>query len=80
MRLLKNAAPGALMSIGAFPVLWKNEGCAVRISKGHAEDAGAVISVDAGNVDQVLNGKLAHITGEAAPAHRGEEINAKRGC
>ncbi len=65
MQSIKSVALGALIFIAAFPVLWKNEGCAVRTAKGLTEGAGAVVSVDAKNVDPANNGKLIHITGEA---------------
>jgi len=65
MQSIKGVALGALIFIAAFPVLWKNEGCAVRTAKGLTEGASAVVSVKADVVDPANSGKLVHITGEA---------------
>ncbi len=57
---------GLLLFIAAFPLLWKNEGCAVASYKGLTEGKGKVISVDASKIDPSNNSKLIHLTGQAA--------------
>jgi hypothetical protein len=51
--------------IVAFPLLWSNEGNAVRTYKTLKEGGGAVVSVSAESVDPQNSGKLVHITGRA---------------
>jgi uncharacterized membrane protein YecN with MAPEG domain len=62
---IKSVGVGLIIFIAAFPVLWKNEGCAVKIAQGLTEGAGAVISLPAPKVDTANNGKLVHFTGDA---------------
>jgi len=56
---------GIILFIIAFPVLFLNEGRAVRTYKTLKEGAGQVVSVDSETVDQASDGKLVHLTGEA---------------
>lgn len=68
-RRLRGAVRG--MVVGVFlvllslPVLFLNEGRAVRTAKALAEGSGAVVSVSADNVDSRNDGKLVHVTGIA---------------
>lgn len=59
---------GILLVLIAFPVLFFNEGRAVRSARGLAEGAASVKSVDARQVDPSNDGALVHLTGEATAA------------
>ncbi|MBW8036279.1 MAG: hypothetical protein FVQ79_11775 [Planctomycetes bacterium] len=61
----KGIIVGIILFVIAFPVLFLNEGRAVRTYKTLKEGAGQVISLDSGTVDPAYNGKLVHLTGEA---------------
>jgi hypothetical protein len=56
---------GLLLFVVAFPLLFWNEGRAVKTYKTLKEGAGAVISVPADQVDPANAGKLIHVTGRA---------------
>jgi len=56
---------GLVLFVVAFPVLFKNEGRAVKRYRGLKEGAGAVVSVSADAVEASDEGKLVHITGKA---------------
>ncbi|XOF33360.1 MAG: TMEM43 family protein [Candidatus Electrothrix sp. YB6] len=56
---------GLLLFVAAFPLLFWNEGRAVKTYKTLKEGAGAVVSVPADRVDPANAGKLIHITGRA---------------
>ena len=58
-------AIGLLLFAVSFPVLFINEGRAVKTAKSLAEGRGAVISIDAGTVDPANDGQLVHVTGMA---------------
>lgn len=62
---IKGVLVGILLVIIAFPVLFTNEGRAVRRSKTLKEGAGEVISIPADKVDSANSGKLVHVTGRA---------------
>ncbi|HSP15033.1 MAG TPA: TMEM43 family protein [Thermoanaerobaculia bacterium] len=62
---IKSFLFGIVLFIAAFPVLWWNEGRAVRTEKSLHEGQGAVISVPADRVDPANNQKLVHMTGKA---------------
>ena len=62
---IKSFIFGLALFVGAFPVLWLNEGRAVRTEKSLNEGAGAVVSVKADHVDAANNQKLVHMTGPA---------------
>ena len=49
MESIKGVLVGLVMFIAAFPVLWINEGCAVKTAKGLEEGLSAVISVASDN-------------------------------
>ncbi len=65
MDSIKGVLVGLVLFIAAFPILWTNEGCAVKTAKGLDEGAKVVTSVKADAVDQANNGKLVHLTGMA---------------
>ncbi len=59
---------GIILFIISIPVLWMNEGRAVKTYKALKEGAGAVISVEATQIDGGNEGKLIHISGKAETA------------
>ena len=61
------ALVGILLVVVAFPLLWWNEGRAVRTARGLSEGASAVVEVTADTVDVAHDGKLVHLTGQATP-------------
>ncbi len=56
---------GIILTLVSFPLLFWNEGRAVKRYQSLEEGAGAVISVDEGKVDPAFEGKLVHLTGRA---------------
>jgi len=62
---IKGIVFGIIIFIVAFPLLFWNEGRAVKRYKALKEGAGAVISVAEDKVDTANDGKLVHITGLA---------------
>ena len=56
---------GLVLFVAAFPVLFRNEGRAVRRAKALEEGAGAVVTVDAASALPENAGKLVHLTGAA---------------
>ncbi len=67
-RSVKGVLVGGILFIASFPLLWWNEGNAVRTMKGLAEGAQSVVSVGADKVDGANEKKLVHFTGEATTA------------
>src|SRR5208337_768512 len=66
MESIKGVLVGLVLFIAAFPVLWMNEGCAVKNAKGLDEGEKKVMSVKADAVvDTANNGKLIHLSGMA---------------
>jgi hypothetical protein len=65
---VKGVVFGIILFIVAFPLLFWNEGRAVRRYKALTEGAGTVISIASDKVDAANGGKLVHITGHAATA------------
>jgi hypothetical protein len=65
---IKSVLLGIVLFVVAFPVLFWNEGRAVRTAKSLAEGASAVASVSADTVNAANEGKLVHLTGEATTA------------
>jgi len=62
----KGMIPGVLMFIGAFPLLFWNEGRAVKTARALDEGQGVVIEVESNKtVDPDNDGKLVHMTGKA---------------
>jgi hypothetical protein len=62
---IKGILVGLVLFVIAFPLLFWNEGRAVKRYKTLKEGGGAVVSVVAGNVDPANSGKLVHVTGKA---------------
>ena len=62
---IKGVLVGLLLVVIAFPLLFVNEGRAVKRYKTLKEGAGQVISVPADKVDPANAGKLIHVTGRA---------------
>lgn len=56
---------GLLLLIGSFPLLFWNEGRAVKTARALAEGAKKVITIDAGNVSPDFEGQLVHLSGKA---------------
>lgn len=65
MESIKGVVAGGALFIAAFPVLWVNEGCAVKIAKGLKEGAANVVEVDVSKFSADTEGKLIHGTGPA---------------
>ena len=63
--IMASATLGCLLSIVALPLLFLNEGRAVKTSRALHEGAGLVVSVDASAVDAANDGKFVHISGKA---------------
>jgi len=61
----KGIVLGLVLIVVAFPVLFNNEGRAVKRYKTLKEGAGSVITVPADRVDDANSGKLVHVTGKA---------------
>ncbi|MGD9874543.1 MAG: TMEM43 family protein [Kiritimatiellia bacterium] len=62
---IKGILAGLLLIIASFPLLFWNEGRAVKRYKTLKEGEGLVVSVSADAVDQNNSGKLVHLTGMA---------------
>ncbi len=62
---IKSVLFGIVLFLVAFPLLFWNEGRAVRTAKTLEEGAGAVVHATADSVDSANEGKLVHLTGEA---------------
>ena len=62
---IKSVGVGAVIVIGSFVLLFKNEGCAVAQAQALSEGASQVISVMVDKVDSANEGKLVHVSGEA---------------
>ncbi len=65
MESIKGVLVGIVMFIAAFPVLFTNEGCAVKTAKGLEEGVKAVVSIKADTVDTANNARLVHLSGQA---------------
>jgi len=64
MGSIKGVLIGLILFIAAFPVLWINEGYAVRVAKGLEEGAGSVVQTDLNTLSPEIEGKLIHGIGE----------------
>jgi len=67
---IKSVLFGLVLFVASFPVLWLNEGRAVRTEKGLHEGQGAVVDASADRVDPSMNGKLVHVAGKASTAEQ----------
>lgn len=65
---IKSFLFGIVLFIASFPLLFINEGRAVRTEKSLHEGAGAVVSIASDHVDPANNQKLVHLTGKATTA------------
>jgi hypothetical protein len=63
---IKSVLVGLIFFLVAFPVLFWNEGRAVRTARSLTEGAGAVVSVPADAVNAANEGKLVHTSGAVA--------------
>ena len=62
---VKGMAVGVVLFLVAFPILFWNEGRAVKTAQGLSEGAEAVVSVGIDKVDSANEGKLVHVSGKA---------------
>ena len=62
---IKGIVFGLVLFLVAFPVLFLNEGRAVRTYKTLKEGAGNVVTIDSESVNAAYDGKLVHLTGKA---------------
>jgi hypothetical protein len=62
---IKGMLVGLVMTVAAFPLLFWNEGRAVRVAKSLDEGRGAVVTVSSERVEPANEGKLVHTTGRA---------------
>lgn len=65
---IKGVLVGLLLFVVSFPLLFWNEGRAVRRAQDLEEGRGAVVEANAGAVDPTHEGRLVHLTGPAATA------------
>jgi hypothetical protein len=65
---LKGIVIGIILFLAAFPLLFWNEGRAVKTARSLTEGAAAVVSIEADAVDAAYDTKLVHFTGEATTA------------
>ncbi len=65
---VKSVLFGLFVFVFAFPVLYWNEGRAVRTAKSLTEGLGAVVSVPVESVDASKEGKLVHVSGAVKTA------------
>ncbi len=64
MGSIKGVLVGLVLFIAAFPVLWINEGYAVKIAKGLEEGAGSVVQIDLSTFSPDMEGHFIHGIGE----------------
>ena len=60
---IKSVLVGLIFFVLAFPLLWWNEGRAVRTARSLSEGAGSIVSAPADSVDASKEGKLVHMSG-----------------
>jgi Transmembrane protein 43 len=65
MESIKSVLVGLVLFVLAFPLLFWNEGRAVRTAQSLEEGAGVVVSVAAATVEPGNEGRLVHLSGEA---------------
>lgn len=65
MESIKGVLVGLALFVAAFPVLFMNEGCAVKTARDLGSLAKEVVSVDALKIDPANNGKPVHMSGDA---------------
>ncbi|HRR33289.1 MAG TPA: TMEM43 family protein [Kiritimatiellia bacterium] len=62
---IKGVLVGAVLFLVAFPILFWNEGRAVKTAKGLSEGASAVVDIGIDAVDATNEGRLVHVSGRA---------------
>jgi hypothetical protein len=67
---IKGLFIGLIMIVAGAVLLWINEGRAVKTAKALREGAAVVVSVNAATVDAAQEGKLVHMTGDAATSEQ----------
>ncbi len=60
---IKSVLVGLIFFVGSFPLLWWNEGRAVRTARSLSEGAGSIVSSPADSIDASKEGKLVHMSG-----------------
>jgi hypothetical protein len=65
---IKGVLVGLTLVVASFPLLWVNEGCAVKIARGLAEGRGQVVEAPSTAPNPALEGRLVHTTGRVATA------------
>ena len=77
---IKGILVGTIIAVIAFPVLFWNEGRAVKTQKDLSQGKGEFLHVDAATVDSANEGKLIHLTGEAVTTEelKDEALNIQR--
>lgn len=63
---IKSVLVGLVFFVLAFPLLWWNEGRAVRTARSLSEGAGSIVSSPADSIDASKEGKLVHVTGSVS--------------
>lgn len=66
---IKSVLVGLLFFAGSFPMLWWNEGRAVRTARSLTEGAGSIVSSPTDSIDTSKEGKLVHMSGSVATEH-----------
>lgn len=62
---IKSVLFGVVLFLVAFPLLWWNEGRAVRTAKALRELGGSVVSISPEKIDRANDGEPVHLSGEA---------------
>jgi hypothetical protein len=60
---IKSVLFGLILFVVSFPILWWNEGRAVRTARSLTEGAGSIVSAPVDSVDASKEGKLVHMSG-----------------
>lgn len=60
---IKSVLFGLILFVASFPILFWNEGRAVKTARSLEEGAGAVVAISSDSVVQANEGKLVHVTG-----------------
>jgi hypothetical protein len=63
---IKGILVGLVMIVAAFPILFINEGCAVKTRKTLDQGSKEVVSLESAKVNPANEGKLVHCTGQAS--------------
>lgn len=63
---IKSVLVGLIFFVVSFPLLWWNEGRAVKTARSLSEGAGSIVSTAPDSIDASKEGKLVHMTGAVA--------------